>query len=61
MVVDSMSVSELIAEVLKDWYDNALPFYSKKMSAKVPKYRTIKLKYSYPIIFLYVADTIIMK
>ncbi|MDY6186888.1 MAG: hypothetical protein SPH78_07815 [Muribaculaceae bacterium] len=39
MVVDSMSVSELIAEVLKDWYDNALPFYSKKMSAKVPKYR----------------------
>ena len=30
MVVDSMSNSELIAEVLKDWYDNAIRFYSGK-------------------------------
>lgn len=39
MVVDSMSVSELIAEVLKDWHDNAIQFYSRKMSANAPKYR----------------------
>ena len=39
MVVDSMNDSELIAEVLKDWYDNAIHFYSKKMSAKASKYR----------------------
>lgn len=39
MVVDSMSNSELITEVLKDWYDNAIRFYSKKMSAKASKYR----------------------
>ena len=39
MVVDSMSNSELITEILKDWYDNAIRFYSKKMSAKASKYR----------------------
>lgn len=46
MVVDSMSDSELIAEVLKDWYDNAIHFYSKKMSAKASKYRRAVMTYN---------------
>lgn len=41
MIVDSMTDSELVSEVLKDWYDNALPYYGRKLSAMTSKYRRV--------------------
>ena len=39
MIVDSMNDSELISEILKDWYSEALNYFSKVLNARYPKYR----------------------
>lgn len=44
MVVNSMNNSELIDEILKDWYDNALSFYERRLSAMLSKYRRAVMK-----------------
>lgn len=44
MVVNSMNDNEIVNEILTDWYENAIPYFARKMIAQNSKYRRIVMK-----------------